>query len=86
MVFEDFCSNTSLHGWRFVPMTKHPVGRTLWAFIAVSSIGVAGLFIHTAVKDFFSATGMQLLYFTEAVEASQKWVCNLHFCPYLGQL
>ena len=57
MVFEDFCNNTSLHGWRFVPMTKHPVGRTLWAFIAVSSIGVAGLFIHTAVKDFFSATG-----------------------------
>ena len=61
MVFEDFCSNTSLHGWRFVPMTKHPVGRTLWAFIAVSSIGVAGLFIHTAVKDFFSATGNVLL-------------------------
>ena len=58
MVFEDFCSNTSLHGWRFVPMTKHPVGRTLWAFIAVSAIGVAGLFIHTAFTDFFSSTGM----------------------------
>ena len=41
-----------------MPMTKHPVGRTLWAFIAVSAIGVAGLFIHTAFTDFFSSTGM----------------------------
>ena len=57
MVFEDFCANTSLHGWRFVPITKNPMGRTLWAIIAVSSIGVASLFIHTAVRDFFSATG-----------------------------
>lgn len=57
MAFEEFCSDTSLHGWRFVPKSKHPISRTLWVFIAVSSIGVAGLFIYTAVKDFVSATG-----------------------------
>ena len=59
MNFREFCGNTSLHGWRFVPVTKSPVGRMIWIFITVSSIAVAGLFIYTALKDFVSATGMK---------------------------
>ena len=40
------------------------MGRSLWAFIAVSAIGVAGFFLHTALKDFFSATGITFLWNT----------------------
>ena len=40
------------------------MGRSLWAFIAVSAIGVAGFFLHTALKDFFSATGIAFLWNT----------------------
>ena len=57
MNFKDFCGNTSLHGWRFVPVTKNPIGRTFWLVITISSIAVAGLFIYTAGQDFFTATG-----------------------------
>ena len=57
MNFKEFCGNTSLHGWRFVPVTKNPVGRMIWIFITGSAIAVACFFIYTALKDFGSATG-----------------------------
>ena len=57
MNFKDFCGNTSLHGWRFVPMTGSPIGKAIWVIITVCSIAVAGLFIYTAGQDFVSATG-----------------------------
>ena len=57
MDFNDFCGNTSLHGWRFVPVTKGIIGRAIWVFIVVSSIGVAAFFISVSVSDFFSSTG-----------------------------
>ena len=60
MAFEEFCGDTGLHGWKFVSKSKHPLCKTLWLFITVSSIGVAGLFIHTAVQDFVSATGTKV--------------------------
>ena len=44
-------------------LSKHPIGRFLWFTIAVSAIGVAGLFIYTALQDFISATGDFLLHF-----------------------
>ena len=62
MNFNEFCGNTSLHGWRFVPGTAGTgkfgiVGRAIWIFIVVSSIGVAAFFIAVALNDFFSSTG-----------------------------
>ena len=57
MAFEDFCKNTTLHGWRFVTKTKNPVGKLIWLTFAIGSVGVAGIFIYAAVSDFVSSTG-----------------------------
>ena len=39
------------------PCIKGIIGRAIWVFIVVSSIGVAAFFISVSVSDFFSSTG-----------------------------
>ena len=50
--FDDFCQQTSLHGWQHIQRVHTKQGRIVWASIVLASLAVASLFLATAAKDF----------------------------------
>ena len=54
MTFRDFCSSTSLHGWQYLDGLDYSSGRYIWMVIVIASLGVASVFIVTAITDFIN--------------------------------
>ena len=53
MSFREFCSSTSLHGWQYLSQDKvKGKGKKIWLAIVIASLGVAFVFLFTAVRDF----------------------------------
>ena len=51
--FREFCASTSLHGWHHLNRNNSH-GKAVWLFIVVASLGVASVFLATAVEDFLN--------------------------------
>ena len=50
--FQEFCQQTSLHGWQHIQRVNTIKGRVVWFSIVLASLAVASLFLATAAKDF----------------------------------
>ena len=50
--FQEFCQQTSLHGWQHIQRVNTIKGRIVWFSIVLASLAVASLFLATAAKDF----------------------------------
>ena len=50
--FQEFCQQTSLHGWQHIQRVHTVKGRIVWFSIVLASLAVASLFLATAAKDF----------------------------------
>ena len=52
MAFREFCASTSLHGWQHLNKVTTYNGKFVWLVIVLASLGVASVFLRTAVNDF----------------------------------
>lgn len=54
---DDFCRNTSLHGWSFCFRPDKPPGHTLfWLVVQAGALTAIVLMLKTSVEDFAGAT------------------------------
>ena len=54
---QDFCSQTSMHGWHFVGDRQFGFGQTLfWILIILGSMGALSFFSHEAITEYTDST------------------------------
>ncbi len=54
--FEQFCSCTSLHGWKYLSRKVNMTLRLGWVAVVLASMGVASFFLGYSLNDFLSST------------------------------
>ena len=60
MGFHDYCSNTTLAGWSYLP-TEKGFGKVYWAGVIIISFVAAFYFVFINTKDFRESTVITVL-------------------------